>query len=178
MTKNTHDNISNMVDDLKNADTKYANIVKGVQMLYWIIIPIYVILIGIHIFNKAPIPEILGSCCMLLGMVMFAFLMRHYYKTYSKVDYSLPTLLMLKQAAYRYKPFQRQAIWALLAIIMVDLGLSFMNHAESDFWHTQMWFIPLIIVSIIGGLIWWYVRYKPIRDGALKLIKEIEEEVE
>jgi hypothetical protein len=61
---------------------------------------------------------------------------------------------------------------------MVDLGLSFMNHSESDFWHTQMWFIPLIIVSIIGGLIWWYVRYKPIRDGALKLIKEIEEEVE
>lgn len=178
MTKNTYSNLSKMVDDLKNADTKYANIVKGVQVIYWIIIPIYMILIGVHIFNKAPIPEILGTCCMLVGMVIFAFLMRHYYKTYSKVDYSLPTLLMLKQAAYRYKPFQRQAIWALLAIIMIDLGLSFMNYAEFNFWNTQMWFLPLIGLSVIGGLIWWYVRYRPLRNGALALIKEIEGDLE
>lgn len=178
MTENTHNNLSQMVKRLKTADTKYASIVKGVQIIYWIIIPMYLILIGIDIYKKDPINEILGSSGMLLGMLIFVFLMRYYSKTYSKVDYSLPTLLMLKQAAYRYQPFQWQAIWALMALVLIDAGLVFRDQATLNFWQTQIWFVPVIIVSIIGGLIWWYVRYKPLRDGALALIKEIEGEVE
>ncbi|WP_297090845.1 hypothetical protein [uncultured Draconibacterium sp.] len=174
MTESTENNLNKLIQRLKNADSKYANIVKGVQAIYWVLVPLYLILIVIHLFNNDPFTEVIGSACFLSGMLIFAFLMRYYYKTYSKVDYSLPTLQMLKKAAYRHKLFQWQALWALLAILFIDAGLVLNHTGDGNIWQTQIWFAPVLGLSFLVGVIWWYIQFKPLRDQALTLIAEIE----
>ena len=43
-----------------------------------------------------------------------SFIFNKYHKEYNNVDYALPTLLMLKKAAYRYYPFRNETKWAIV----------------------------------------------------------------
>lgn len=176
-TNNTHTiNLPELTQKLKTSDINYARIVKGIQTLYWILIPLYIILTIIQIVEKAPLTQLAGGSCIVISMLIFAFLMRYYYQEYSNVDYSQPTLIMLKKAAYRYKPFQKQAVWALLALLIMGVGLT-LNNLEFNTTKIIISYGILMLASVIAGLIWWYFRYKPLRDDALQLIREIEEDV-
>lgn len=177
MTDKTFKNLSQLTQRLKNSDTNYARIVKGIQVMYWVLIPVYIVLTLIHIFDESRLTDILGGSCMVISMLIFALLMRHYYKEYNFVDYSQPTLIMLKKAAYRYQPFQKQAIWALVAILVMGFGLT-LNNWEFNPLKTIIPFGILMVVSVIVGLIWWYFRYKPLRDDAMALIRDIEGDLE
>lgn len=167
-------NLSEFTENMKNTDSRYAQIVKGVQLMYYVIIPVYVILIVVQIFTHASLYDLGGTICILMSMLIFALLLRNYYKEYNNVDYAQPTLIMLKKAAIRYKPFQRKTWWVLLAIIILGFGMVF-NNRDFDIVFVLSIYGGLMLSSVIAGLIWWYVRYKPLRDAALKLIAEIEE---
>ena len=159
---------------LKNEDNSYANLSKGLQIVYWVLIPIYMIMVIRHIVDKSPSEDILGAFCFMFAMLIFALLFRGYYKEYKFVDYSQPTLVMLKKAAYRYKPFQLKLLWAILGVLFIDAGLSIRTDFGIGFVWTQVFFLGSIAISMIIGLIIWKVRYKPLRDAALHLIHEIE----
>ncbi len=84
---------------------------------------------------------------------------------------------MLKKAVWRYQPLQKRSVWILLALAFIDVGLTF-NWSKFDFsiLKTQIIYIGILVVAIIIGLILWHIKYKPIRDKALQLVKEIEGE--
>ena len=107
--------------------------------------------------------------------MIFALFFGKYYEEYKYVDYSLPTIQMLKQAAYRYQPFQNRQVWIVLALIFIDLALTFDWMETTPVWEIQATFIGLITFSILIGIIIWYFKYKPLRDDALRLISELEE---
>ena len=174
MTETIQNNLNELIKDLKKTDSNYANIVKGIEIVYWIIIPLFLVLTLRHVFQNVPIMQTVGSLFILISLFILAFLMRYYSKYHSKVDYSLPTLQMLKKAAYRYKPFQKQTLWVLLALILMDIGLVLKDLPTRSFLQTQIFFGSSLALGVIGGLIWWYIRFKPLRDGALKLIRDIE----
>lgn len=158
---------------LKREDDNYANLSKGLQMIYWILLFVYSILVIRHIVDNSSLEEILGSVCFMIGMLIFALFFGNYYREYKYVDYSQPTLVMLKKAAYRYKPFQLKTIWALLGILFIDAGLT-LNHSFGDsVVITQFIFLGAIGMALIVGLLIWIFRYKPLRDEALFLIREI-----
>src|SRR4030042_4858333 len=117
-------NLIEIINRLKNEDDRYAALSKRIQIVYWVVIPIYIILIIYHIVDKNPVVDIIGSTCFLFAMLIFALFFKHYYKEYKYVDYSQPTLVMLKKAASRYKPFTLKTLWILLAVILIDAGLS------------------------------------------------------
>lgn len=166
-------NLSEFTENMKNTDSRYAQIVKGVQLVYYVIIPVYIILIIIQLFTQASLYDVGGSFCILISMLIFALLLRNYYKEYNYVDYAQPTLIMLKNAAKRYKPFRRKSLWVLFAVTFLGFGMVFMNR-EFDIIIVISVYGGLMLVSAIAGLIWWYVQYKPLRDAALQLIAEIE----
>ena len=165
-----------LTEKLKKKDKHYSNISKRLQIFYWILIPIYLTLIIIHIFENSPVTDIIGSGFFLLGMLTFALLFRNYHKIYKSVDYAQPTLIMLKKAAYRYKPFQAKALWALMGIVFIDAGLAFNSKSGfGDIW-IHLFFFGSVIIAMIIGLIVWKINYKPLRDAALSLIKELEDQ--
>lgn len=165
-----------LIHKLKNEDENYARISKGIQVFYWILAPVYLIMVVVHALEGSSLNEILGGVFFFLSMLIFALFFRNYYKEYKYVDYSLPTLVMLKKAAYRYKPFQLKILWAFLAVVFINAGLSLSVTHIANLLDIQLLFWSSMVMSVLIGLLWWRVRYKPIRDTALKMIREIEEE--
>lgn len=165
--------LSNLTGKLKSEDIRYSNIAKKFQIVYWILIPVYSILVIRHITGGSTMNEILGAICFLLAMLTFAIIFNRFHKEYNNVDYSLPTLLMLKQAVKRYKPFQLKSFWALLAATFVDAGLVLNRPAGENIVEIQLVFLGALIFAVVVGLIIWSKRYKPLRDDALKLIDEL-----
>lgn len=168
--------LDNLVAKLKKEDIHYAHIGKGLQIVYWILIPIYAFLTYMHYLESKDLLYVLGGFCTILAFLILAVFFGRYYKEFKYVDYALPTIQMLRQAANRYKPFQKKAIWVFVAMAFMDVGLSvlfFQDHMQ--LWQSQVIFGGAILSGVVVGLIIWYVKYKPLRDAALTLIREMEE---
>ena len=169
--KNEGVNLSEFTRNLKSKDDKYANLCKSLQIVYWVLAPLYLVLMVVQIFENKPITDIVGNLFLALAMLMFALLFRYYAKDYKNVDYSQPTLIMLKKAAYRYLPYRLSALWALLGALLVYV--SFYITSTMPYWVSKLLLVSLGLGILIGMVIWW-IRYKPLYDGARKLIREIE----
>ncbi|WP_291856445.1 hypothetical protein [Marinilabilia sp.] len=163
-----------LIHKLKNEDENYARLSRGIQIFYWIMAPVYLIMVVLHAIEGSSLNEILGGIFFFLAMLIFALFFRNYYKEYKYVDYSQPTLVMLKKAAYRYKPFQLKILWAFLAVGFINAGLSLSATHMADLLEIQLVFWSAMAMAVLIGLWRWKVRYKPIRDAALNMIREIE----
>lgn len=173
---NTNNSLEELVDKLKNKDKYYARLSKGLQIVYFILLPIYLLLLIAYIIEGSTWNDIVGMVCFAVSMLIFALFFRMYYEEYNNVDYAKPTLIMLKEAAYRYQPFQLRALWILLALLLMDAGLSLSTFDLEYFGYVQILFLGnLVLAGSIGYIVWWF-RYRPLRMDTLRLIKEIEEE--
>jgi len=172
-TKTEGVDLTQLLSDLKSEDSNYAAKCKRFQYIYWTLLPIYVILTIRHFIASEDMKSGIGGLCFILCFVIFAVFFRKFSKEFSSVDYSLPTTKMLKAAAYRYQPFQLRHIWLLIAILLMDAGLVLNSSLTSSFIDIQLGVLVVGVFSAIIGLIYWYEKYKPLRDRALFLYKEI-----
>jgi hypothetical protein len=168
-------NLSYLIRNLKVKDLNYANLSKAIQIIYLILIPLYAILSALKYLETFSINVIISGVSLILAFLIFALFFRKYYKEYKFVDYSLPTVLMLKKAAYRYQPFQKRTVWILLALVLMDIGYTFdwVNEPMSAL-TIQIVFWGVMFLAFIVGIIVWYIKYKPLHDEARRLLKEIE----
>ena len=173
---NNYLDFEHLLGKLKKEDTNYSSLSKALLIIYLIMIPLYIVITALEYFETKDVFQIVGGACFVISFSVFAIFFRIYYKEYKYVDYSLPTIQMLKKAAYRYKPFQLRTLWILPALVLMDLGLYFTSSFDIIGIKAHLYFIALMFLSIIAGIIVWYFKYKPIRDNALKLIKELEGE--
>jgi hypothetical protein len=173
---NGNEDIYPFINKLKKEDTNYARIAKGMQIFYLILMIPYMTMGVIYFVKERDALYMLGNIFIVLSFLTFALLFRNFYKEYNFVNYSLPTLEMLKRAAKRYKPFQKNTIWALLALIFMDIGLSLNSFKDNSFLSLQIIFLGAMLLGVAGGLIWWKIKYKPLRENALNLIRDIEGE--
>ncbi len=167
---------SRLVSKLKTEDVNYARISRAIQIMYLIFIPVFAVMTFREYNDTGDINELISGGSFILAFLIFALFFGRYYKEYKFVDYSLPTVVMLKKAAYRYQPFQLQQVWVLLAILLIDVGLTFDWMDETPIAEIQATFAGTIVFGVVVGLIIWYFKYKPLRDEALKLIAEIEQQ--
>ncbi|MCG6186818.1 hypothetical protein [Maribellus maritimus] len=166
-----------LISKLKKEDTNYAVIVRAVQFMYWIFVPFIGIMTVREYMDSSNVIAIISGVCNMLAFTGLALSFRKYYYEYKFVDYSLPTIQMLKKAVHRYQPFQKKSIRVLVPLILIDVALT-LDWMEDDtsLFFTQAFFWGAILFGVIIGLILWYVRYKPIRDEAQRLVREIEGE--
>ena len=169
-------NLDQLMGKLKKEDANYGNLSRGIQIFYWVLIPIYSILSVLHYKESGEIYDLLGGLCYVISFLIFAIFFGKYHKEYKYADYSLPTLKMLKNAAYRYQPFQLKTIWVFVAILFMDVGLCLNTSLDFSVIDVQIHFLGAILVAVMIGLMIWYFKYKPIRDNALAIIAEIEGE--
>ena len=170
----SNNNLEQLIVKLRNEDLNYARLSKVTQIVYWAFIPMYTIITGISLWESWDTNRLIGGICYILAFLIFAIFFGNYYKEYKYVDYSLPTIIMLKKAAYRYQPFQKKSVWIFLALILMDIGMSLNTSHLFSAYNTHIMFAGLIAVAIVAGYIFWVFKYKPLRDNALHLIKEIE----
>ncbi|MBE0650418.1 MAG: hypothetical protein IH595_06225 [Bacteroidales bacterium] len=166
--------LEQLVSKLKDEDIKYSKLSKSLLYIYVVLIGFYAIATLLLFIFERHSNQFYGAICYLVSFIIFAILFRQYYKEYKSVDYSLPTIQMLKQAAYRYKPFQWRLLWLLLVIGIIDAGFTLTVDFHFSFWTTQMFILGVFALAFVIGIIYWRVRYKPLRDNVLHLIKEIE----
>ena len=172
-----NNNLSQLVVKLKTKDSNYAKLSKAVQILYWFFIPLFVFISGMEYLETKKINVLVSGVCFILSFIVLALFFRKFYKEYKYVDYSLPTIQMLKKAVQRYQPFHGNSIWIVLGLVLMDIGLTFKwTGLGISITIVQAFFGGTILIGVIIGLIFWYFKYKPIRDEALQLIKEIEAE--
>lgn len=170
-----------LLNKLKAEDKRNLKLTKGLQIVYWIFAPLYA---ALYIFN--PDDELnfshrIAGAFFVLAFIAFALLFRYLKKVYQTVDYSLPTLEMLEKAAKRYKLWQPISYVVFIPVLFIDVAISIMMVAErgpEDFYkgiiNAQLFFIPSIAIGVLVGIIIWHKRQKPLRDHALKLIKEMQ----
>lgn len=166
--------LNHLVSKLKNEDNTYALISKAIQIMYWILIPFFLVMTYREYSETGSTDELISGAGFLLGFLIFALLFGKYYNEYKYVDYSLPTVKMLRQAVHRYQPFQGRILWVLLALICIDIGLTFDKKGDAQIMETQAVFIGTVVFGLIVGLIIWNYKYKPLRDDALRLLREID----
>jgi len=169
-------NLDQLVCKLKKADAKYAKLSKGLQVLYWGMIPLYSTLAIIDYTESNNIYDLMSGLCYVTTLTIFAIFFGKFHKEYKYVDYALPTLKMLKNAATRYQPFHLKKIWLLIAIIIMDAGLCLNTSLGFSVFDVQIHFLGAMLVAALIGLLIWFFKYKPIRDHALAIIAEIEGE--
>ncbi|WP_321344883.1 hypothetical protein [uncultured Draconibacterium sp.] len=168
-------NLSKLTGKLKKEDRQYATIVKAIQIFYWIFIPLFIVRTIRSYTDSHSINDLLSGVALVIGFLIIALTFRKYYKEYQYVDYSLPTLEMLKKAAYRYQPFQKRGLWIIPGLLLMDMGLTFEGFGEGkSVLDSQIFFLGSILFGVVIGLVIWYFKYKPLRDKILEMVKEIE----
>jgi glucan phosphoethanolaminetransferase (alkaline phosphatase superfamily) len=177
MIKNTNNTeVGSLLEKLKAEDERYFRISKSFRMIYFILIPVYVLITAANFFVSKDLLQLFSGVCFIISMVIFVWVFTWFYKSYKNIDYSVPTITMLRQAAKRYKPFQLNTLWLLLALLLMDAGLVFNISLSFSFVQVQVWFLGAVLVAICIGFVVWYVKYKPLRDHALRLIRELSNE--
>lgn len=180
--RNSNNNVENgkveinqLVSKLKDKDLNYSKITKRGQYIYGILTIIYVIVFTIDLINEFTFSSLISGVCYLAAFAIFYLVLKKYSIEYGNVDYAEPTLEMLKKAAYRYQPFQKVTGWVFLAVLLMGFGI-YQNKSLTQNATDMLYYFAIPIMSgLVIGLIVWYYKYKPLRDEALALIKEIEQ---
>jgi len=169
-------NLDQLMGKLKKEDAHYARLSRGLQIVYWVLIPIYTLLVIWQYLDSGDIYDLIGGSCYVIAFLILAVFCGKYHEEYKYADYALPTLKMLKNAVYRYQPIQLKSIWVLVAVLFADAGISINLLPDFTVAEVQIYFLGLMLISLIIGLITWHLKYKHLRDNALSIIAEIEGE--
>ncbi|MCU4165668.1 hypothetical protein [Carboxylicivirga caseinilyticus] len=175
--------LNELISKLRSEDEKSIKSTNRFKIFYFVFGAVYALVFIFHfVFDEDNSwTDSLSGFFYVLAWITFALLFRKANKEYRQIDYSLPTILMLRKAAQRYKLFQPKLTIAIGAVLLINIASSLnkveipMTHeAISDIIQFQIIFVIAITASFIIGVLVWRKRQKPIRDNALALIDELE----
>ena len=166
-------NLPKFISKVKRQDNLSRMVYMAVIVLYFIIIVAHLVVISISIYNNIPFTEWLGNLGTLLPFLIIFYFLNKRYKEYKQVDYSLPTYLVLKNMERRYSFLRHDDRWVLITLFF--LGLSMGIDSPIDFLSYQLGYWITMIIAMIIGYLYWYIKRKPLKDKASQLIKELEE---
>ena len=167
----TREDITNRI---KYEDSAYANLSKGIVVLYSILSVVYVLLIAMELWMGSKIEKTIGGICYLIAMLNFVLFFVYYNKKYRFVDYGEPVLVMLKKARQRYLPFQKNALCLLPGLLLMDVGLTLNTFSSEKVLLVQAIYFGMMFIAVIIGYIYWFIRYKPLVDRITEYITELE----
>lgn len=168
--------------NLKNEDSRLIKMMRNFKWIYIVMIIFYTLLMIVNPDPDLEIHHRISGLCYVLSFVFFMLIFRKYHKEYSQIDYSLPSSEMLTKAADRYKMKYKNFIILVPPLLLMDIGLtiSFCYQLTSyeltnRIFIIQAIYIPVIVISGFIGYLFWRKRQKPLRDGALQMLKDLNE---
>jgi hypothetical protein len=184
LTKNNEPN--NFIDmdalllNLKNEDSRNLKLMKNFKWMYFGMIIFYSLLMIVNPDPELELHHRISGLCYVISFVFFWLIFRKYHKEFSQIDYSLPSSEMLAKAADRYKMKVKNYLLLIPPLVLMDIGLtiSFTYRLSSielinKILLIQAIFIPIMLISGFIGYMVWRKRQKPLRDGALQMLKDL-----
>ncbi|KAB2867631.1 MAG: hypothetical protein F9K37_12040 [Bacteroidales bacterium] len=179
-TNKKFDGIDSLVINLKKEDLRNLNLMKSFKWIYLVMIIAYALLMVVNPDPDLKLHTRISGICYVVAFGIFMLIFRKYHKEYSEIDYTVPVLEMLSKAAKRYKFRWKSILICLPSIILIDIGVvlsDFFINPEID-WSSivifQLIYFGLMTTSGFVGYIIWRTRQKPLYDGAMQLLKELE----
>lgn len=174
--------INEFVGKLQKEDRRNMSLSRNMQWGMWILSIFYAVFFIVFPFYENTLYRTIGWSLYVLAFLSFGFIFNYLKREYRRVDYGLPTLEMLKEAAKRYKLFQRKTILATLPVLLIDVGMVLITFDPGQpgsllrtILITQALLIPAMGIGLFIGTRIWRKRQKSLRDAALKMINELEE---
>jgi len=181
-----NDSLPNMelfTSKLKKEDDYNLNISKSFFWIYVGFIGLYFIMMIVNLFFDRGLIRMLSQVFFILSFMAFVLIFRYNLKIYKKIDYSLPLAEMLNAVVKRYQLRLGYLLILLIPIALMDAGLTLTFYEDLGSMSplnrvliVQAFYIPIMGISALIGILIWRHKQKPLRDRALKLIEELEKE--
>lgn len=179
-SNNSNDNIVDLdvlVSKMEKEDSRNLRLMRNFKWIYFVFAITYAPMI-LNPNNEWNIR--IAGVCNALAFILFALAFRKFHKIYKSVDYSVPLLEMLTKAVDRYKLKLKRIFLVVPSVLLVDVGLVLTDSYGLDSSSLKevvifqvCYFGALTLSGFIGYLIW-RKRQKPLRDEALRLLKDLE----
>lgn len=169
--------LESFIRGLKTEDERNLKMMQNMQNFIWGVATIYFLISIFNVFLQVPWYKSFGAFILLLVFIGYGLRSRIYKRKMEPIDYGIPTIEMLKKAAYRYRLqiFRGNVIIEITLILLVDIGICLMLYGTIfSFLFIQGFFVFVSAVTFLVGYIIWKKRQKPLRDHALTLLKEIQ----
>jgi uncharacterized membrane protein YesL len=172
-------NMDTFISKLKDEDTLYRRLSGFLRWLYIGLILVYTL--KTIFLSRTNLNVLISDICFIIAAIFFIIILSYYIRVYKKVDYSAPLYQMLKNAAERYRFSVPLIVLICIPLVIMDIGLSFdfMNEpfGSSPLMRiliVQAFYVPLMTGSLYLGFWIWKKKQKPLRDNALKMLKDLE----
>ncbi len=163
------------INKLKRFDKKARILYNGTKVFYLIIIAFFLLVILLPVFfeDKGFLDRVFVNGLLTIAGLIIIYIYLHYRgKDYKNIDYSQTTYEMLKKTSERYKPFLTKDLWVLPGLTLMSIGISLNSHM--GFWKHELLFWGIVLAAGCLGFIYWYFKWKPLKENADRLIREIE----
>lgn len=171
--------IDSLVSRVKAEDAKNLRMTKSFQWMYIVLIVLYAAVLIFDPYIKS-LDRIIGVFY-IASFIAFILIFRKGYKEYKSIDYSLPVIAMLRKTADRYRLRVDKLLVLIIPILLMDVGVTLRFYNDllpmsplNRVLIVQAFYIPIMTISAIIGILIWRKKQKPLRDRALELIKELE----
>lgn len=178
---NGWNNLEALVTRLKKEDSRNLKTTRNFRWLLVIMAVFYTLLMVVNPDPELMMHHRITGLFYVTALASFAVVYRELYMDYRRVDYSLPSVAMLQEAAMRYRFYSWRYFRILSSLVLLDAGVSI------SYFHrlitieplvrillVQAFFIPVMAVSVFVGYLIWKKKQKPIRDAALVLLGELQ----
>lgn len=162
--------LQRVIDQMKDADAKYAKFFKRFQIIYWCMVILGVASLVFLFFYGFSKKEMVGMALNLLALLMFAVVFTQRSRTHSTQNYSLTLMEMLHQAKKRYSFFKNDMWLLTFPIALIGISTCVIDKMS------PISFVIVLCVAILAGYLGWVIKDKPLRDRINKMIVELENE--
>lgn len=171
-----------LLNNLKNEDAKNLLSVKRFKGIFYVLIIFYILLLVVNPDPDLKIYDRITGLCYVAAFTLFAILSRKSHRELRKIDYALSSSEMFARAAKRYSFSLSRYLYAVPSLILLDAGFTISEYFR---WVTieplvrilivQAIFIPILLISGYIGYLVWRKRQKPLYEGAMLMLKELNE---
>lgn len=167
---------------MKHEDERNLKIAKAMYGVYFVMIFVYAAIYFANVFTDFTVFERITGACYVAAFILFAFIFRKQKKDLLAVSYAVPVVEMLRMAEKRYR-FWRPELWyALVGIVIVDIGssINMCQHIDGDMsWLHKMLsvhavLIPIWVAALMVGVWKYRRRFRPIYLFAKEALAEVE----
>lgn len=172
-----------LLETIKKEDTKSKKQAKRFYIITSVVAVLYFIIFIVNTDPDLSLKNRLAGSCYIIASLILAFLFRKKHNKIKTSFYLAPTKEFLYEAKKRFQLGNKQQLWLVLVILLVDIA-SFLSSSNYFYFlgtlqgivTFQVLFIGLLVLGLFFGKKEWSKNKKPIVDKIDKMLVSFDEQ--